>query len=252
MRLKKLGPWPIVIVIAVVILILYETMVRRSTEGFAAGQTPQCPTGYKFFVDARGESMCCAGGEIDRYKHVCTNSSPLGKCSLKKDKNSIWCGDLIAKKAAEASTNLCPKSMPHYATIGKCCATATDLDGYDCSDADKSQASSFCSASGSGSGSCAQRKMEEGAFCPQGMAKIPYTMGPKETAKYGAAASGKTIPVCFSMEGTCIPDNVIREVQKDGIYREKTDMASWLYACTGWDRVKNKRDLTGKIDSSYI
>jgi hypothetical protein len=235
------------IIILGIILLGFVLFRNPALESFATS-TPQCPQGYTFFNDARGESMCCSG-KVDPFAHKCLTT---GVCAMKKG-SGLWCGDLITKQTAEAAKASCPPSMPHYARIGKCCATATDLDGYDCSAADISNtASGFCTVTGSGGIQCAQRKMEDGAFCPTGLTKTSYTMGPKEQSKYGAAAKGKVIPVCFGMEGSCIPDNVIQTVQKEGIYRDKTDLSSWLYACSGWDRVKNKRDLTGKIDSSYV
>ena len=81
---------------------------------------------------------------------------------------------------------------------------------------------------------------------------MSYTLGDREKAKYGDAAVGVTIPVCFGMDNTCIPNNVITELQQDGVYADKTNLDGWKYSCSGYERVNVRRDVSAQMDNTYV
>ncbi len=278
MAKQKLSIWPALTAVAIVLLIIY--IVHRSEnspitkltqwissvhEGFSVPpvlSTPQCPIGYKFFNDARGESFCCAG-DINRYSHKCLAKAENGLCGMKPDsddprnpgKKLSWCASLIKSGAAAAQKANCPGALKYYGRVGKCCATGTDLDGLDCLKEDNADMKKYCLVKGPlkpGEQLCSDIKMNEGAVCPSGLQKVNYALGGREKAKYGAPADGKVIPACFGMDAACIPDNVLDQLKKEGMYREVADPSKWLYACSGWKRKNVDRDLTVNYNTKYI
>jgi hypothetical protein len=265
---------PILIAIAVVLLVIYivsraespiakiMSWISTQVEGFADPvlDTPKCPVGFKFFNDSKGESFCC-GGAINRYSHTCLAKGNDALCAFKPgvpNPNGSGtvplCSSLIRSNHATAQASNCPEGLPNYASIGKCCYNPSDLDGYDCSKSDNADVSKYCKIAGPlqpGEQLCSAIRMSEKADCPAGLSKINYTLGQRESTKYGKDANGINIPVCFGMDQTCIPDNVVSELQKRGIYGDKT-RESWKYACSGWEKINIRRDLTGDMDSTYV
>lgn len=266
---------PIIIAIAVVLLVIYivsrtelspiaKTMQWISTqiEGFSDPvlDTPKCPTGGRFFNDSKGESFCCMG-EVNPYSHTCLAKGKDTLCAFKPNVPNPsgngtlpLCSTFIRNMHVVAQKTNCPDNMPNYASVGKCCSNATDLDGRDCSKSDNEDVTKYCKINGplsTGEQLCSGLRMADKAFCPAGLSKIKYTLGERESAKYGGGANGLSIPVCFGMDQTCIPDNVVSELQKSGIYGDKRK-DSWKYACSGWEKIQVHRDLTGSMDTRYI
>ncbi len=260
---------PILVAIAILLLVIYivsrteSSPVAKATqwvsaqiEGFGMPilSTPKCPTGYKFFNDEKGESFCCAG-EINPYSHKCLAKGKNAVCSFKPTNNMPLCSALIKNTHSSAENNFCPERLSNYASIGKCCYNHADLDGYNCTKEDNEDMNRYCKITGPlkpGEQLCSALRMSETAVCPNGLSKMSYTLGQQEINKYGNAAKDVTIPICFSMEQSCIPDTVIAAVQKDGIYGDKKDLPAWKYSCSGWDKLVVKRDLTGNMDNTYV
>jgi len=273
-KMKKTH-WPLVLgallLLAVVLIVArqetspiaaFAQWISARVEGFAApiGDVPKCPNGFRFFNDKRGESFCCAG-TVNPYTHVCEAKEPQALCAFqpgtvdpRTSKGELpLCSAMIAKTTATAQKKLCPGGLPNYASAGKCCLHDTDLDGVNCTSLD-ADPKNYCVTAGtplkSGERSCDSLRMEESSFCPASLNKISYTLGDKEVKKYGDAAKGKTIPVCFGMEGSCIPNNVLEILQPEGVYTGK-QLGAWNYSCGMWEKRNVDRDMTGPSDASY-
>ena len=266
---------PILLAFAIILVVIY--IVRRAdtspiakftqwysnmVEGFAApiGDIPKCPSGYRFFNDKRGDSFCC-NGKVNPFSHTCEAKGAWDLCAFEaysKDPRNPElklpaCTQMATKNRDDSQKSFCPDSLTHYGTIGKCCLTDTDLDGHDCSREDNADPKKYCVINRPrlGEQSCSALKLDAASSCPVGLTKMSYTMGQKEQAKYGAAA-GMTIPVCFGMDQSCIPNNVIAEAQKQGVYTDKTNLDGWKYSCSGYERVNVQRDLTAQMDTTYV
>jgi hypothetical protein len=273
--MKKNIHLPILLAAAIILVVVY--IVSRAdtspfakltqwysnmVEGFAApiGDVPKCPNGYRFFNDKRGDSFCC-NGKVNPFSHTCEAKGPSDLCAFESNSKDPrnpsqmlpTCSQMVVKHVETSKQSYCPGSLRYYGTVGKCCLTDTDLDGHDCVKEDNADPNRYCVISGArpGEQSCSSLKMTETSSCPTGLTKVPYTMGAKEQAKYGASAT-MTIPVCFGMEQSCIPNNVIAEVQKQGVFKDKTDLDGWKYSCSGYERVNVRRDLTAKMDTTYV
>lgn len=274
--MKKGFHWPILLAGLVLVVVLYIVLRPDSSsitsatkwlsshiEGFAValGDTPKCPSGFKFFNDKKGESFCC-GGKVNPYTHACEATEASKLCAFKpemKDPRNPavqlpLCSSMIARTTQTAVKENCPGQFMNYASIGKCCLTDSDLDGYDCTSLDRDDTSRYCVTGGrplkAGEKRCSLLQMEENASCPKPLQKMSYTLGEKEAQKYGPAAKGVAIPFCFGMESSCIPNNVIKSVQPTGVYADK-NVDNWKYSCSQWEKVNLRRDTTGSVDSSY-
>jgi len=163
------------------------------------------------------------------------------------------CADMISRTHNQ-NQGACPGSLPNYASIGKCCAARPDLDGYDCRRQDNADKKRYCKISPPllpGEQLCSNLQMASTASCPSGFAKMTYQLGDREVEKYGLAAKDVEMPICFGMDKTCIPNTIVKDLQSKGIYKDK-DIDTWAYSCKGWETVNMKRDLTKKMDNSYI
>jgi hypothetical protein len=273
---KAIKYMPIFIVIVLLLVIIYivkqtdtspvaKVVQWLSTriEGFAPSplNPPKCPDGFTFFNDKSGDSFCC-GGSVNPYSHTCLAKNRDKLCAFKpnmKDpRNSAvvlpLCSKLIKAQITAAQKAFCPKSLPHYASSGKCCLSGTDLDGRNCLKFDSANKSRYCVIGNtlkSGEQKCDLMQLKDSAKCPSGLSSTMYTLGAKEIKKYGPRAKGQTIPVCFGMESSCIPNSVIKSVQAKGIFTDKKDLNNWIYACGGWEKINVHRDLTGKMDKAY-
>jgi hypothetical protein len=264
--------------IAVVIFVVVFYMLRRNEaspfakalgwvanqmEGFANAPVTtatKCPTGYRFFNDAEGRSLCC-DGEINYYSHTCKPRSVRGMCAFEPNvpdprgggRKLPLCGAEVERVNFKNANSFCPTVLPNYATKGKCCATGTDMNGEDCLAADLSDRRKYCVIKPKGNEPpCGNLKMGEDAECPRGMTKISYPLGERERSRYGPAVDRVVIPVCTKLDGTCIPDSVIKSLQQKGIYKDKKDLGAWRYSCSGYDRIVNRRDTTGAMDNTYL
>ena len=268
-------PVPILVTAAILLVVIY-IVTRADTspiakitqwysnmiEGFAApiGDIPKCPTGFRFFNDKRGDSFCCKG-TVNPFSHTCEAKDAQDLCSFeagRKDPRNpertlSACTQMIAKTRNDSQQTFCPDSLKHYGSVGKCCLTDTDLDGHDCTREDNADPKRYCviDAPKPGEQSCSALKLDAATSCPAGLTKMPYIMGKKEQAKYGPKAN-MIIPVCFGMEQSCIPNNVIAAAQEQGIFTDKTNLDGWKYSCSGYERVNVQRDLTATMDATYI
>lgn len=268
---------PAIIAVAIMLIVIY--IVRRAgnspvqsafawlsdkIEGFSATPTTalKCPVGYKFFNDAAGGSFCC-GGSVNRYSHTCEAAAPGRLCAFQPNTPDPrgaglpklpLCSAMMDQMNDSAQANFCPRDLPNYATKGKCCATSTDADGEDCSPLDLAIKTRYCVVKDPKTGEqlCGNMKIAEMGTCPVGMSRMTYKLGEKEGRAYGAGAIGQAMPVCFSMDASCMPDEAIKEVQKKGIFKDKTNLANWRYACSGYKRRFIDKDMTGQMDMNYV
>lgn len=262
--------WSLVFAVIAILLVLggIAFLIIRDyprIEGFAAAilDTPKCPDRYTFFNDKRGDSFCCAG-QVDPYSHTCKGNGRNDLCAMKPNMKDTrrnakhhdtlpMCSDMISK-THNKNQAACPGSLPNYASIGKCCMARPDLDGYDCRKQDNADKKRYCKISPPllpGEQLCSNLQMAAAASCPTGFAKMTYQLGDREVEKYGKAASGVQMPICFGMDKTCIPDTIVKDLQSKGVYKDKS-IDTWAYSCTGWDTVNVKRDLTKKMDNAYM
>lgn len=278
MAKKSYGMLPVIIAVAILLVVIYivnrneKSAVSRLTawvsdamEGFTtsvaeASAVPRCPAGYTFFNDQKGESFCCSGS-VNPYSHTCTTNNYWGLCAFKRNATDPrnpgrvlpFCGNVIERNAAQNSQSFCPGDLPNYASAGKCCKHGTDNLGKDCVAVDLANTDNYCIVGTTGKPGerfCKNLKLAESANCPSGLQKTAYTLGAAERAKYGNFAS-VTIPICVGIKDTCIPNNVITKLQADGIYRDKTDLNNWKYACSNYEKVVIRRDLTGTQNTTY-
>ena len=247
-------PYIAILLTSLVVLLVFHIVTTKNPladlvkEGFQAPilTTPKCPSGYKFFNDKLGESFCC-NGRINPYTHTCEAKGDTDLCAFKaqvKDPRNPsallpYCNELITTQAVTAQNNFCPTSLPNYATIGKCCLSSTDLDGVNCNDFDTAHKKNYCIVTGAvaaGEQLCSALQRDEATMCPANLEKVEYTLGQKETTKYGNQVAGLKIPVCFTPESSCIADNVLSYAQEKGAWTDK-NVATWKYSCVNWDKV---------------
>lgn len=238
--------------------------VADKLEGF--GVTPtiglKCPVGYKFFNDATGGSFCC-GGTVNPYSHTCEAPAPGRLCAFSRGvadprgsglPTLPLCGAMADQINDDVQKGFCPMKFPNYAQKGKCCAGSPVADGEDCSAYDLADKTRYCviGTPKSGEQSCQDMKLAETGTCPSNLEKMVYTLGERESRAYGPAASGLKLPLCFGMEGSCIPDAAVSEVQKRGVFKDK-NVATWKYSCGGYDKYFVRKDLTGApMDARYV
>ena len=268
---------PMIVIIAVLAVVGYLALrpdsspiakgvqwISSQIEGFTAPilDTPKCPDGYRFFNDDIGESFCCKGN-INPYTHRCESKDKNSLCSFKegvkdprKRDGSVLpsCNSMISRNHSDNQNKLCPGSKPNYASIGKCCTMNSDMDGYDCSDYDNADTSRYCvlgEPKKAGERRCSDLQMSEGVKCPDGMNISWYGLGQREAKKYGASANNTWLPVCMSIDHTCIPDSVLSHVQQTrGLYTDKK-AEEWKYSCSGYNKRYVERDFTAQLDNSY-
>jgi hypothetical protein len=259
----KLPILPIIVSLLVILVVIHIVTSKQnpikqlisSIEGFQAPvvTSAQCPTGYKFFNDRDGASFCC-NGKVDPFKHTCKPKDSNGLCSFIPTDGVPLCSSMIVDQHKTNQDALCPTSLPHYASKGKCCFSGTDLDGYDCVDYDNKNPSLYCVLNGTlkaGEQQCSVLQLTEKSSCPSGLQKISYTLGEKEAKKYGSVVSGMKIPVCFNPTGSCIPNNAVSYAQSKGAWTDKNP-ATWAYACTNWEKVNIDRDIVSGLETSYV
>jgi hypothetical protein len=236
--------------------------ISEMLEGFntTPNVTLKCPQDFTFFNDAAGASFCCKG-EVNPYSHTCTAQGSNTMCAFAPNAPDPrggggilpLCGAVIDATNATARANFCPSRLQNYASQGKCCASATSVDGTDCSPLDLADKNMYCVIADAKPGEqlCANLKMAEVGVCPAGLRKIGYELGERERARYGAATDGVIAPVCLGIDAVCIPDEAITELKKKGIYGDK-DIAKWKYSCSGYNTTVVRRDTTVEMDNTYV
>jgi len=244
----------------------FVQMISRNIEGFAPApvlDNPRCPPGgYNFFTDRRGDSFCCRGA-INPYTHTCEVADESALCAFRpntpdprnKHRSLPLCSSLIVNNHTKQQAS-CPASLPNYASIGKCCLNNPDLDDYDCVAADNADKTRYCKLAGPlapGEQLCSALNMANSVVCPAQIPQIVlYKTGAAEVAAYGASAGNLSVPTCFGMNQLCIPDVAIQYYQNmNGLYKDKK-IPTWAYSCSGWNTVNVKKDMTVKMDKSYV
>lgn len=237
----------LIVMIAILYLVWSITQSISTHEGFLAKivATPKCPAGARFFNDSKGDSFCCRG-TVDPYKHTCTATGANDLCAHKagardpRNPNRVLpdCASMIEREHNEDQSNFCPSSLPHYGSIGKCCQSGTDMDNNDCIASDNKDPVRYCKLRGPlapGEQLCSDVKLYETANCPSGLERIMFTP---------AGQNSRRLPVCFSVQRNCVPDNVIEQAKADGIASLKDVPANWEFSCSQYDKVYVRRDLT--------
>lgn len=262
---------PVILIVASIVAVAtYMYFQNKSIEHFSSVSKygTRCPRGYTFFNDVRGDSFCCAG-TVDPYTHKCSTFGDYQLCAMKpkmqdpnKDQVSYLplCSEMIGNQRKGGEFN-CPGLLPHYAVVGKCCKNdpeANDADAVDCLPKDNADTSRYCIVDSQQKGPlkageqlCSNLKITETAECPTGFEKLNYTLGNREVKKYGSAANGVKLPVCFGMDRTCIPDKAVEHLQNKGIFTDKK-VDSWAYSCSGWTTLNITNDLTKPMDRNYV
>jgi len=187
------------------------------------------------------------------------NPRSISKVSIRPNDNSQrtlpLCSNLVHETNVQNQAQ-CPRNLSNFASIGKCCLTQADFDGYDCRKVDNADKKRYCKLSGPlapGEQLCGNVSIQEKVegTCPTGMTQITYPLGDREVKKYGAAASGVQMPICFGMDKTCIPDVVIQDLQSKGVFKDKR-VDTWSYSCSGWKSVHVDRNLSKNMDTQYV
>ena len=244
------------------------TVTQRVADLFEGFQTvptasPKCPDGYTFFTNATGESLCCSG-QINPFSHTCTPNATTdnygGMCAFspgvadprQTGKTLPLCANVQDAISTSTAKNLCPPSLPIYAaslTQQSCCQTATNLDGTDCM-ADDLRRNTFCRVNPKkGEPNCETMRALETAICPKSLAKTTYTMGDKEVTKY-SKAKGMIVPLCFGVEGSCFPDDTVRDMKFKGVFTSEPAPEKWKFGCTGYSSYVG--GATDGISTSYL
>lgn len=238
------------VVMGLTLMIVWSTLRSYITEGFAEKvvATPKCPNGARFFNDAKGDSFCCRG-QVDAYKHICMGTGYTDLCAHKSgvrdprdpSRTLVECASLIEREHSEDQSKFCPKSLPHYGSVGKCCQSGTDMDNKDCIAYDNKDPKRYCKIRGPlgpDEKLCSDLLLLETTTCPTGLERILFT----PTGQVGQNA--RQLPACFSVQRNCVPDNVIALAKTDGIGNLKNAPANWEFSCSQYDKVYIRRDLS--------
>lgn len=251
----------------------------------AAQSIMKCPPFHTFFNSANGDSLCC-NGTVNPYKHTCEGTTTLNDiCTLSgnsrdpRDPTRMLrsCREIVAVET-EAAASSCPASQPHLAMTVidgvedyKCCANPVvmkDGTNYSCSSEDAKDTARYCVMDGKGvpvtnpvdgkmERMCSEGHMLDTAACPrdtlgrQVFQNVNYVMGEREATRYDINdLKGLTIPTCFRLNETCIPESAIDYAQKRGAYTEY-DPKTWEFSCAVWSR-KNRGEIVGDSVKGYL
>lgn len=242
-------------------------------EGFQSAPmtSPRCPSGYTFFTDATGESLCCKG-TINPFTHTCrptpaAGDSYGGLCAFRPDVPSPsnpsqslpLCAGVIQAVTQANGAAVCPPSLPVYASGGdqrqSCCKTATNLDGTDCTSTDLTS-NNFCRVNPTSTVSgrdCAQMRLfETSGECPAGLQKGLYTIGSTEKKVYPNASG--VVPACFGMQRSCFPDSVVASLQQQGTFTSQpADPKQWAFSCSGYQKFFVDKDMSSpQVQMGYL
>jgi len=260
--------------------------ISTHLEGFSPQQltVPQCPpdsidskgnkVSYTFYTDSAGESMCCSG-PVNSLSHTCTpadSQSLYGICAFRTGvpdpirggtATLPLCGMVAEMTNKTQASTLCPPSLPNYASgrigvnkglIQSCCKNGPNNDGTNCSSIDL-QNGNFCRVGTKQQPSdkdCATLQQFDNAQCPPNLQKTLYTMGSVETAAYPKAANLQ-VPLCFGVEHTCYPDNVVDTLQKQNVFtKEPANPKNWAFACSGYTSQYVDKLANPDFKSTYL
>ena len=183
-------------------------------EGFATqfSDAPMCPTNYKFYNDQKGDSMCC-NGKVDPQTHFCSGKSKDDVCAFipglpdsrdpKKSEIGL-CADLIRRNQEKAEREFCPKSLPHHAAKGKCCASPSDPLTGDCIKGDLQTQKGYCLTT-------AERKESDRGYQVYGDSLIDGSTPKRQI--HNASSLGDAEQLCLNVidkeKGCPIPDWIV-------------------------------------------
>ena len=229
-------------------------------------QIPECPSGYKFFNDKAGESLCCKGS-VDPYKHTCSAKGQNDICAFLDNVQDPrypnrflpQCAHVFETQYQDDSATNCPTGLPYFANdrLGntKCCNSRPSDNGKRCSTVDMNDVNKYCIVDGKAKPDeqlCDDVMLYESARagCPAGMNVTPIQLGPREESAYPGTGSLK-VPACVNMTDTCIPDTVISQLQvKKKLYTGKNP-ATWSKSCSVWKKINVDRDTTFAPVTAY-
>lgn len=269
---------PVIIAFLIICLILYLINLKdkspistffqwisQKIEGFGTqfSDAPRCPGGFRFFNDQKGDSMCCKG-TVDPQTHMCSGKKELDICAFvpgvtdprnpKKGKITL-CSDLLSRMQADAEREFCPRSHPHHASNGKCCANPSDPVTGDCTPGDLQRQEGYClttaerkesdrgyqvygdelitrvggreSSLGKAEQLCLNLRNKEAATCFEGYRAISFPIRETETV------SGKV-----SYVNICNANNFI-----DGQCLTKKDLIAWTKAMPGFEKLDIEKSI---------
>ena len=289
---KKLSKYGTTILIGIVVLAVLFYIVKQPcagpitrgvsavsqwmegfTNGGATGGTystsdSSCPPGFTFFNDGAGTSFCCRG-TVDVFAHKCMADGQADLCALMpnvadprkayKGKKLPTCSALKREMLSAANASFCPSALPNFASSNKCCKSATNAAGSDCSASDLADKGNYCVAGGAataGEQSCYNLKLADVATCPSGMGKFSTSAqapGTNWVQRYGTSnTNGVIIPGCMSIAvgGACIPDAVLTKLRADkNMFRDK-NLETWKFACGAFKRKYLDGDSTLVLDET--
>lgn len=226
---------------------------------------PRCPPLYTFFNDETGASFCCRG-QVNPYTHTCGSRVDDDLCAFVADtpdprnpsRKLRLCSEVVGDVFESGSAEECPSNLPHYSTdgvIARCCKTGTTADGATCVAADlaaedeNNKKTDYCVAKGEVTGNekrCSELKMVENVQCPTGFQGVRYVLREREATKYGNQVQGVTIPTCYRVNESCIPDSALDMVSKEyGAFVDRgtpnsdgtTDWSTWKWSCSGLNKL---------------
>ena len=244
-----------------------------------ASQLFRCPPGYSFFNGPNGTSMCCKG-TVNPYTHQCIGADTVRNylCTFsanEKDPRPAFKGDMIPEcrtvttQAMANASKACPTSLPHSAkesdTAEKCCKNPVQIygdTGFTCSTEDLKDTANYCVAKGTPAINRTTGKMErlcdeaymvDTAVCPSDalgkpvFQNVAYVMGDREAIRYDIAdLKGLTLPTCYRLNESCIPETAITYAKSRGAFTEY-DPKTWEYSCTVWSKRNRGEIVPGEV-----
>jgi hypothetical protein len=219
-----------------------------------------CPTGYTYFTDSNGISLCCASSNIDIYSRTCAASGAESICAMSPgisdtrnpDTHYPECKKISLQQQQRMSGKLCPMAYPNYATTTgagyKCCAGPLAAGGTDC------LAGSSCMGLNKGQNifntpsSCEKSLLLENTTCPSGTHMVPNLKGTSKKTR------DLNLPVCVGVHGNCMPRGVLNKLRMAGYFTD-IDFDKNIINCDVFNKVYNDRlldisqvDLTKSAD----
>ena len=293
---KKGHIGPLLIACTIVLLILFLVYRANSStvtdmvhvlsthvEGFATTdlKLPLCPPNYRFFNDAKGYSMCCAG-KVDPYTHECMTSDAKGLCAFVPGITNMRdpargklpiCRDIRNSLQDSAEREFCPRSLPHHANKGRCCANPSDPFTGNCVPTDLRDPSTFCLTT-------AERRSEDRGFPVYGKyvrrggqnilaEQLCTNIRHNENAQCPDSSfvkssnpidnKGTQMTMCYkSGLGGCYPRRDLERMKTmdtidggSGVIPnpvKNIDISKSIMNCDVFKKVKLDKDLTGNID----
>lgn len=268
--------------LALLILVgLYLLYIRsKEHEGFATKDAviASCPPNYRFFNDARGESLCCAG-KVDPQTHLCLGKGPTDVCAfvpgIKDQRNPQngplpVCKDIMRVMQDQAQKEFCPRSLPHHAHSGRCCATPIDPITGNCMQSDLQQQSGYCLTTADRKATdqgkdiqgdnvldpgigwrpaeqlCSNIRNLENLQCPGSMVSLSYPM--PEYTRNGIRESFGVTCRDRGIGASCEPAYMLEVAKTRQPDLKNLNVDRSIFNCDVYKRVKIDKDLTFPAD----